>query len=146
MSLLHVRPSLTGDAPFLVDLALQAYRDVVTLQFGSWDEAEQAARFSAKLERVPFEVAELGQKSVAAVSASIHSDHVFLNELLVLPAFQNRGFGSFLLDRVVSRAEEIGVPLRLHTLRMNRAIRLYERRGFGIGSPGDVFVDMEYRR
>ena len=141
---MQVRPATEQDAPFLVDLACEAYRDVVTRQFGSWDASEQAARFAAKVAELPFELGELSGQPVAAVSASTHTDHVFLDELLVLPAFQNRGFGAYLLEREIGRARQRGLPLRLHTLRQNRALRLFERHGFVVTARGEVYVDLEH--
>ena len=87
---LHVRTATEDDTPFLVNIAREAYRDVVTRQFGSWNEREQATRFAAKVTRLPFEVGGARGRPIAAVSSSVHADHVFLNELLVLPECQNR--------------------------------------------------------
>jgi GNAT superfamily N-acetyltransferase len=140
---LQVRATTGDDAPFLVQLACQAYREVVTRQFGGWDQRDQAARFAAKVARLPFEVGELADRPVAAVSSSVHADHVFLNELLVLPEYQNRGFGGELLDREIERALELGLPLRLHTLRQNPALRLFERHGLIVTARGEVFIDLE---
>lgn len=138
-----VRAATDGDTGFLVSLACEAYRDVVTRQFGGWNEREQAARFAAKAARLPFEVGELAGVPVAAVSSSVHADHVFLNELLVLPAFQCRGLGGELLEREVRRAQRLGLSVRLHTLRLNRAVSLFERHGFVVTSRGDVYLDLE---
>lgn len=140
---MQVRAATEDDTPFLVNLACEAYRDVVTRQFGSWNEGEQAARFAAKVARLPFEVGELAGQPIAAVSSSVHADHVFLNELLVLPASQNRGFGAGLLEREIRRARQLGLPLRLHTLRLNRAVRLFERHAFVVTARGEVFIDLE---
>jgi GNAT superfamily N-acetyltransferase len=140
---MEIRAATRDDTPFLVHLACETYRDVVTRQFGIWDEREQATRFAAKVARLPFEVGELADRPVAAVSSSVHADHVFLNELLVLPEFQNRGFGSELLEREIQRALRLGLPLRLHTLRRNRALRLFERHGLIVTAQGEVFIDLE---
>ena len=141
---MQVRAATEDDTPFLVYLAGEAYRDLVTRQFGSWDEGEQAVRFAAKVARMTFEVGELAGQPIAAVSSSVHTDHVFLNELLVLPEFQNRGFGTDLLDREIARARQLGLPLRLHTLRLNPALRLFERHGFVVTGRGDVYIDLEH--
>lgn len=139
----QVRPATEDDTPFLVGLACAAYRDVVTRQFGGWNERDQAARFAAKIARLPFDVGELAGRPVAAVSVSVHADHVFLNDLLVLPEFQDRGIGSDLLEREIGRARRLGLPLRLHTLRLNRALGLFERHGFVVTGRGPTFVDLE---
>ena len=140
---LQVRATTEDDTTFLVSLALAAYRDVASRQFGSWNEGEQAARFAAKAARLPFEVGELDGQPVAAVSSSVHADHVFLNDLLVLPEFQNRGLGADLLEREIRRARRLGLPLRLHTLLLNRAVHLFERHGFVVTARGEAYIDME---
>lgn len=140
----RIRAATDSDTPFLVRLAGEAYRDLVTHQFGAWDEDEQAARFAAKVERLPFQVGEVAGQLVAAVSSSVHADHVWLNEILVLPELQNRGLGSELLEREMRRAQQLGLPLRLHTLRLNPAVRLFERHGFVVTARGDVYLDLEH--
>ena len=140
---MQVRAASEEDTPFLVHLACAAYRDVVTRQFGGWDEDEQAARFADKVARLPFVVGELSGRPIAAAAASTHPDHVFLDELLVLPAFQGRGYGGHLLGREVRRARARGLPLRLHVLRLSRARSFYERHGFVVTGSGGVFVDLE---
>jgi ribosomal protein S18 acetylase RimI-like enzyme len=140
---LILRAATEDDTPFLVSLACQAYHDVVARQFGAWNEHEQSERFAAKLARLPFEVGLLAGQPVAAVSSSVHPDHVFLNDLLVLPEFQNRGIGSELLEREIHRARELGLPLRLHTLRDSRAVHLFERHGFIVTARRDAYTDLE---
>jgi ribosomal protein S18 acetylase RimI-like enzyme len=67
-----------------------------------------------------------------------------VNELVVLPAFQNRGIGSFLLLRELERARTIGLPVRLHTHRRNRALRFYERHGFVVTARREDYIDLEW--
>jgi len=138
-----VRAASEEDTPFLVRLACAAYRDVVSRQFEDWDEDEQAARFADKAARLPFMIGELSGRPIAAVAASVHPDHVFLDELLVLPAFQGRGYGGHLLEREIRRARARGLPLWLHVLRLSPAVGFYERHGFIVTGHDDDFVDLE---
>jgi GNAT superfamily N-acetyltransferase len=139
----RIRPATPADHEFLCGLARAAYRDVVVRQFGEWDDAVQGARFAAKLEGAFFRIGMVGDRAVAAVWSEERVDHVFLHELLVLPEFQNRGIGSELLAVEVANARAAGKPLRLHTLRLNRAQDFYARHGFAVTLRGDVYVDME---
>jgi len=93
---------------------------------------------------MPFLVVELEGEPVGTVSSSIHDDHLRVEELVVLPAFQNRGLGSYLLLRELDRARSLGLPVRLHTLRLNRALRLYERHGFVVTARRGEYVDLEW--
>lgn len=141
VTLREARPS---DTPLLLSLAREAYLEVLSLQFGGWDEAVHGARFVEKLASLPFSVVELNGEPVGTVSTSIHDDHLRVNELVVLPAFQNRGIGSFLLLRELERARSIGLPVRLHTLRLNRALELYERHGFVVTARRGEYIDLEW--
>jgi len=139
-----LREANAADAAFLLALAREAYQEVLALQFSGWEDAVHGRRFAEKVESLPFFVAELEGSRVAAVSSSLHSDHLRVNELVVLPAFQNRGLGSQLLVRELENAKRAGVPVRLYTLRLNRAIRFYQRHGFVVTGQRDAYVDLEW--
>jgi ribosomal protein S18 acetylase RimI-like enzyme len=51
-----------------------------------------------------------------------------------LPEFQRDGIGTELVRRMLQRAKELDVPVRLRVLRVNPAKRLYERMGFVVTS------------
>lgn len=116
---------------------------MLSLQFGGWDETVHGTRFLEKVASLPFWVVELNGESVAAVSSSLHDDHLRVNELVVLPAFQNRGIGSRLLLQEIERARDVGVPVRLHTFRLNRALKFYERHGFVVTARRGEYIDLE---
>ena len=138
-----VREATAADGPFLLSLARDAYREILALQFGGWDESIHGVRFAEKVASLPFRVVEFNGEPVATVSSSIHTDHVRVNELVVLPRCQNRGLGSFLLLQEVERARSIGLPLRLHTFRLSRALRFYERHGFVVTARREDEIDLE---
>src|SRR4030095_1987589 len=125
-----VREATVADAPFLLALAREVYRAVLARQFDGWKEPIHGVRIAEKVATLPFRGVELNGEPVATVSSSIHADHVRVDELVVLPRFQNRGLGSFLLREESGGARRAGLPLRLHTFRLNRALRFYERHGF----------------
>ncbi len=141
---MRLREACADDAEFLLALAREAYREVLTLQFSGWDEAVHGRRFAEKVASLPFYVAELEGDRVAAVSSSLHTDHLRVNELVVLPTFQNRGLGSELLVRELDHARKVGVPVRLRTFRLNRAARFYERHGFVVTAQHDEYLELEW--
>lgn len=141
---MFLREANAHDAEFLLSLAREAYREVLTLQFSGWEEGVHGRRFAEKVASLPFLVAETGGARVAAVSSSLHSDHLRVNELVVLPAFQNRGLGSQLLVRELENARKAGVPVRLHTFRLSRAARFYQRHGFVVTGRRDEYIDLEW--
>ena len=138
-----IREATAADAPFLLSLARDAYRDVLAQQCGGWDDSIHGVRFAEKVASLPFRIVELHGEPVATVSSSIYPDHVRVNELVVLPQFQNRGLGSFLLLHEIERARVAGVPIRLHTFRLSRALRFYERHGFVVTARREHEIDLE---
>jgi ribosomal protein S18 acetylase RimI-like enzyme len=142
--LLTLREANATDAEFLLALAREAYREVLALQFSGWEEGVHGRRFAEKIASLPFFVAERDGERVAAVSSSLNPDHLRVNELVVLPAFQNRGLGSEILVRELEKARQAGVPVRLHTFRLNRAVHFYQRHGFVVTGRRDDYIDLEW--
>ncbi len=140
---LRLRAAAPEDHAFLCALNRLAHQELVTRQRGAWDDDAERRRFEAKLRRGAFRIAELAGRPGAAVWSSVQDDHVFLHELLVLPEFQSRGIGSWILRQELARAAALGKPVRLHTLLLNRARELYTRHGFVETGRDDVYVDME---
>lgn len=138
-----LREAHSADHPLLLSLAREAYREVLSLQFSGWDESVHGVRFAEKLATLKFLVAELDGEPVAAISTTLHDDHLRVNEILVSPTHQNQGIGSRLLRREIELAQCAGVPVRLHTMRMNRAVQFYERHGFVVTARGPEYIDLE---
>jgi ribosomal protein S18 acetylase RimI-like enzyme len=59
-----------------------------------------------------------------------HPAFIAVREIVIAPAFQGRGIGSFLLRQVLDQARERHVAVRVGTLLVNRAAALYRRLGF----------------
>lgn len=139
-----LRAARPEDTEFLVSLARQAYDEVLRLQFDGWDEAVHGQHFAKKVADLPFQVAELDGEPVATVCSVANADHLWLSEVIVHPARQNRGIGLQLLRRQMERARDAAVPLRLHTLRLSRALAFYERHGFVVTARAGEYVDLEW--
>jgi ribosomal protein S18 acetylase RimI-like enzyme len=57
-------------------------------------------------------------------------DHLFLDEIALVPTARCRGLGSELVRLAMARARDADLPLRLSVLFNNPAQRLYTRLGF----------------
>jgi hypothetical protein len=71
-----LREAHAADGAFLLSLARAAYAEVLSVQFAGWDEAVHGTRFAEKVATLPFWVAELNGEPVAALSSSLHEDHL----------------------------------------------------------------------
>jgi len=75
-------------------------------------------------------IVQLAGTDIGLIGVERHADHWFLAKLYLLPAYQNRGLGGWLLQRLMQEASLARVPLRLTVLEVNPARRFYERHGF----------------
>jgi GNAT superfamily N-acetyltransferase len=138
-----LRDTKESDHDFLYTVVREAFRDVAERQYGSWDELDQQRRFFSKLRRVAYRIIEVNGILVGLVAATVHEDHVFLDDLAILPEYQNQGIGSAVLLSEVRAAHATGKPLRLHTPRVSRALSFYARHGFVETGHDEGFVNLE---
>ena len=138
-----LRDATAEDLEFLFSLLRVALGPYVVQTFGSWDDAEQRARFFAATDPTTHRV-EQGGRPVGCLAVRRLPDEVRLNRVLLLPEWQNRGIGTQLVREVVAQARAAGLPVRLRVFRVNPARRLYERLGFVATGETDTHVLMEH--
>ena len=108
----------------------RCYKDVVSRQFGRWDEDDQLARFNDKWKNQDLKKIIVNDDTVGFLSVEMNSDHVFFSEILIDPDHQNRGIGTEVLEQVIHDADRVSLPVRLRVLLQSHAISLYKRHGF----------------
>jgi ribosomal protein S18 acetylase RimI-like enzyme len=138
------RPARETDTDFARSVHHQAYRDVSVRQFGPWDEMQQDEYFKGDWTSADFEIVLCDGIACGymCVEDGEHVAHV--RELVLLPEFQGRGIGSSLLREVMERASRRGVPVRLETFYVNRALNLYRRLGFQEIGRTETHILMEW--
>jgi len=68
-----------------------------------------------------------------------------IKNLLLLPVFQNRGFGTQVLQQLMQQAEAVGQEVYLEVLKVNtQALRLYQKLGFVVRDTTELKVRMVY--
>jgi len=72
------------------------------------------------------------------------SSEIRIVDIALMPEFQGKGLGSFLMKKVLSEGTEKNQPVTIHVEQNNPAKRLYERLGFTEKSRfNDVYILME---
>lgn len=67
-------------------------------------------------------------------------------DITLLPAFQRKGLGEYILRGILDNAANAGKKVTIHVERMNPALHLYERLGFRmVDDSNQVYLLMEWR-
>jgi ribosomal protein S18 acetylase RimI-like enzyme len=139
-----LRPATMDDVEPLFAIHRAAMRGYVELTYGPWDEPWQAAFFRDHFD-VSVRQVILSRGAVAGFFDLVpHADHVYVSELVIAPACQQRGIGTQLLNETQATAATRGVPVRLQVLRVNPARALYERLGFVTNGDTETHHLMEW--
>ncbi len=146
---ISLRPVLPEDEPFLF-LLYASTREVELESFG-WGEADKDAflrlQFKAHRHHYATISPEADQRVILQDGRPVGNmiviraqKEIRLAEIALISEDRNAGIGSRLIRDLAEEAEKMGLPLRLHVAKFNRAIRLYGRLGFIlIGDTGTHF-------
>ena len=119
------------DYEFLRDLQHQSYRDVILLQFGDWDRKRQDELFEKNYNlNSPHQIIQYKNKDMGVLKIVEKADEIKIQELQILPKYQNMGIGSSILKNLIKQSYDSSKTLKLEVLRMNKAATLYQRLGF----------------
>lgn len=140
------RPGVGTDVEFARSVHHRAYRDVVVAQYGRWNEEAQDGFFLAAWSLARHDVILCDDVRCGYMCAEDRDDDIHVRELVIDPDFQGKGIGTHILRDVIERAIARGVPVRLATHRLNRAVNLYLRLGFHESGRTDSHILMEWNR
>lgn len=119
------------DYDWLYELHRDVYIDVITRQFGDWDEKEQMNFFQDVWKSHNITVITINKEPVGMFQLYQRSDHLWLAEIQIATKYQNNGIGTKVIADLMNKARKLGLPLRLRVLHKNhRAQSLYQRLGF----------------
>ncbi len=128
---IQTRSARDSDYHWLLELHHIVYRDLITKEFGYWDEDEELGLFVKVWESKPIEILLQNDKLVGMFIVDENSDHWWLDEIQIDPRYQNQGIGTEVVGQLIARARACQLPLRLKVLHANQsAYRLYQKLGF----------------
>src|SRR5262249_40565771 len=90
-------------------------------------------------------IIQLAGTDIGLIGVERRSDHWLIRKLYLLPSYQNKGHGSYLLQGLKREASAAQVPLRLTVLEVNPARRFYQRHGFVLTETISPRQRMEWR-
>jgi len=131
------------DRAFYIHVHHTAYRSAIEEMFG-WDESVQNGFANSAFDGGGIHLIWFEEGRIGVVGWDLMVDCLWLKELYILPEFQRRGIGSYVVQEAIKRSIEVGKNLRLRTLRVNiGAKKLYERLGLLVIHETDIHWTME---
>ncbi|MBU7012970.1 MAG: GNAT family N-acetyltransferase [Theionarchaea archaeon] len=139
-----LRNATDSDCGFLYTLHKATLKEHVEKTWG-WDEVFQKNHFREHFNPETLQIVMAANTDIGCMSVTEKGDHIFLNRIEILPAYQNRGIGTFLIRKIVTQAENKNKSVFLQVLKSNgRAKALYERLGFSVCGETATHYQMEY--
>jgi ribosomal protein S18 acetylase RimI-like enzyme len=128
---IHVREARPTDVDFARALYFETMRGMIEVVFG-WDQRHQEESFAKW-----FDLHEVGMimadgSAVGWVQTRTNEHEVFLVSLYVKPEMQRHGIGTQILFALIAQCRDSSKALSLAVMKINPAIRLYERLGFRV--------------
>jgi GNAT superfamily N-acetyltransferase len=119
------------DLAFARTIYFETMRWIIERLFG-WDEQREQEKFAAQFDVAASQIIVADGKDVGWVQAQDDEAALWLQSLYVMPAMQRRGIGAGVLTKLIERCRRECKPLTLSVVKINPALRLYERYGFKI--------------
>ena len=127
---LKLRQAVAGDSEFAYGLKKAAFREYVEKVWG-WDEEEQRRLHRERFAAHDFRIISASGTDVGIMVLALQHDCLKLNQLFILPEYQNKGIGCKCMSLVIKEGNRLRLPVRLGVLKVNpRALAFYERLGF----------------
>jgi ribosomal protein S18 acetylase RimI-like enzyme len=101
------------------------------------DRAAQASSFEQQWNFEQVRIITLDEIDVGWLQTSAENDEFFIAQLFVDGPFQRRGIGTEVVRRLIAEAEQASYAVRLNVVKINPALRLYERLGFSVTHEDD---------
>lgn len=127
-----LRSVRSDDLGWLYELNEESYHDVVTRQFGRWDEEFQQGLFHDKWPPMPAaQIVICADVRVGVVLFAQRENYDWLQEIQIKAECRGQGLGTSIVQSYIDDARSRRQPLRLQVLYENhQAKQLYLRFGF----------------
>jgi ribosomal protein S18 acetylase RimI-like enzyme len=135
---------LPSDFEFLYELCKSTMESYVVAAWGKWSDEIVRSQLSDGLNLKAFQSIFVDQSRVGAIAVERHATHIQIEDLYILPEFQNQGIGTAIILDIIKEADQDCKPVRLRVLTSSPAKVLYERLGFVVVQIEPERYFMEY--
>ena len=130
-----LRPARAQDFDFCAALYFAGMESIIREL--NLDRAAQAASFRQLWEPTQVRIITVDGVEAGWLQSATREDALFLGQLFVDASFQRRGIGTEVIRCLISEAARARQAVTLGVVKINPALRLYERLGFRITHEDD---------
>ena len=130
-----LRPARTQDFDFCEALYFAGMENIIREL--NLDRVAQSASFRQLWELTQVRIIVVDGADVGWLQSTKQGDSLFLAQLFVSASFQRRGIGTEVMHRLIAEAARARQAVTLGVVKINPALRLYERMGFRITHEDD---------
>jgi GNAT superfamily N-acetyltransferase len=130
-----LRPARTQDFDFCEALYFAGMENIIREL--NLDRVAQSASFRQQWELTQVRIIVVDGADVGWLQSTKRGDSLFLAQLFVDASFQRRGIGTEVMHRLIAEAARARQAVTLGVVKINPALRLYERMGFRITHEDD---------
>ena len=128
--LIAMRPALNSDFDYCRCLYFGEMKWIIDELH--LDLAAQENGFQQQWNPMQVRIITFDGTDVGWVQTIRQEEALFLGQIIIERRFQRRGIGTQIMRQLISDAAQIGLPLCLSVVKINPALRLYQRLGFHI--------------
>jgi len=141
-SLIRLVPGDETYKEFSYQVKKAAEGEYITSMFG-WDENVQRSYHSKAWQQQKPDIITYDGKPVGTIATIAGEDCIEVGQFFILPEYQNKGIGTYLLKSILEKADQLGMNVTLRFLKNNPVKSLYVRNGFRIVDTSEILYYME---
>lgn len=141
-SLIKLIPADETHKEFSYQVKKAAEGGYITLMFG-WDENVQRNFHAKAWQRQKPDIITYDGKPIGTIATIESEDSVEIGQFFILPNYQRKGIGTYLLKGILDKADQSGKDVTLRFLKNNPVKSLYIRNGFRVIRTDEILYFME---
>jgi len=126
-----LRTACDRDVAFAHDVYFETMRGIIERLFG-WDREREEKNFAQFFKLGEVRIITVDGQDVGWIQEQVLDKSINLGSFYVAPGMQNRGVGTQVLQMLLHRAARGSKAVTLGVVKINPALRFYEKRGFRI--------------
>ena len=127
----NLRDACRTDFIFAQDVYFQTMRGIIERLFG-WDQPTEERRFAQFFKTEETKIIVVDGRDVGWIAEQLDGINVNIGSLYVIPEMQRCGVGTSVLQLLMAHARRQSKGITLAVVKINPALRFYERNGFRI--------------